>query len=164
MAPSIPDPPSAGDPSAGLYLIGRKEYLDFPEWGLRRVRVKIDTGARTSALDVAGCQIETVGGGSVARLRLALYPRRPARDRRVGGVRPVKTVTLYGRPDCHLCDEARAALERVRATHPFRLDEIDIEGDDELLKRYLERIPVVVLDGRELFEFFVDEERLRERL
>ena len=76
----------------------------------------------------------------------------------------MRTVTLYGRPDCHLCDEARAALERVRVTHPFSLDEVDIETDDELFKRYLERIPVVVLDGEELFEFFVDEERLRETL
>jgi len=76
----------------------------------------------------------------------------------------VRTVTLYGRPDCHLCDEARAALERVRATHPFRLSEVDIETDDDLLKRYLERIPVIVLDGEELFEFFVDEDRLRETL
>jgi glutaredoxin len=72
----------------------------------------------------------------------------------------VRTVTLYGRPDCHLCDDARAALERVRATHPFRLDEVDIETDDALLKRYLERIPVVALDGEELFDLFVDEEAL----
>jgi glutaredoxin len=72
----------------------------------------------------------------------------------------MRTVTLYGRPDCHLCDDARAALERVRATHPFRLDEVNIETDDALLNRYLERIPVVALDGEELFDYFVDEEAL----
>jgi glutaredoxin len=72
----------------------------------------------------------------------------------------VRTVTLYGRPDCHLCDHARAALERVRAKHPFRLDEVNIETDDALLKRYLERIPVVALDGEELFDYFVDEQAL----
>ena len=55
----------------------------------------------------------------------------------------MRTVTLYGRPGCHLCDDARAVLERVRATHPFRLEEIDIEADDALFTRYLERIPVV---------------------
>ena len=76
----------------------------------------------------------------------------------------MRTVTLYGRPGCHLCDEARAALERVRATHPFRLVELDIDADDALFKRYLERIPVVDLDGEELFAFFVDEERLRRSL
>jgi glutaredoxin len=73
-------------------------------------------------------------------------------------------VTLYGRPGCHLCDVAREALERVRADTPFELREIDIEGDDELFKRYLERIPVVCLDGEELFEYHVDEATLRRRL
>jgi glutaredoxin len=73
-------------------------------------------------------------------------------------------VTLYGRPGCHLCDVAREALERVRADTPFELREIDIEGDDELFKRYLERIPVVCMDGEELFEYHVDEPALRRRL
>jgi glutaredoxin len=73
-------------------------------------------------------------------------------------------VTLYGRPGCHLCDVAREALERVRADTPFELREIDIEGDDELFKRYLERIPLVCLDGEELFEYHVDEPALRRRL
>jgi glutaredoxin len=70
------------------------------------------------------------------------------------------TLVLYGRPGCHLCDEARAVLERIG--HPF--DEVDIEADDELLARYLERIPVIALDGTELSDFFVDEVELRSRL
>jgi len=73
-------------------------------------------------------------------------------------------VTLYGRARCHLCDDARAALQRIRATAPFVLEEIDIEADDALLRRYLERIPVIALDGEELFDFFVDEEALRRKL
>ena len=56
----------------------------------------------------------------------------------------MRTVTLYGRPGCHLCDAALVLLERVRATRPFALEQVDIESDDELFKRYLERIPVVV--------------------
>jgi glutaredoxin len=70
------------------------------------------------------------------------------------------TVTLYSRPGCHLCEDARAALERVAARAPFAIDEIDITTDDALHARYLERIPVVALDGQELFEFFVDEDSL----
>ena len=70
------------------------------------------------------------------------------------------TLTLYGRPGCHLCDDARAALDRVGAPYV----EVNIEDDDALLKRYLERIPVVALDGEELFDFFVDEDALRARL
>ena len=69
-------------------------------------------------------------------------------------------LVLYGRPDCHLCDDARLALERVG--HPF--EEIDIESDDDLLRRYLERIPVVALDGEELYDFFVDERDLQARV
>ena len=76
----------------------------------------------------------------------------------------MSAVTLYGRPGCHLCDEAREALLRVRSEAPFELLEIDIERDDELFKRYLERIPVVCLNGEELFEFHVDEAALRHRL
>jgi glutaredoxin len=73
-------------------------------------------------------------------------------------------IVLYGRPGCHLCDEARAVLARMRTELPFTLVERDVEQDDELLKVYLERIPVIVLDGEELFDFYVDEAELRRRL
>jgi glutaredoxin len=74
-------------------------------------------------------------------------------------------VVLYGRPGCHLCEEAREVLLRLRAaTGAFELEEVDIEGDDELHARYLERIPVVSLDGEELFDYVVDERRLVARL
>jgi glutaredoxin len=76
----------------------------------------------------------------------------------------MSTVTMYGRAGCHLCDEARAALERLRARRPFALEEVDIESDPVLHARYLERIPVIVLDGDELFEYFVDEAALLARL
>ncbi len=74
------------------------------------------------------------------------------------------TLTLYSRPGCHLCDDARAALERVRARATFSLHEVDITTDDDLHRRYLERIPVVALGDEELFEFFVDEAALEDRL
>jgi glutaredoxin len=76
----------------------------------------------------------------------------------------VRTVTLFTRPGCHLCDEARATLRQIQAAHPFVLHEVDIETDDALFKRYLERIPVIAVDGEELFDYFVDEEALRRKL
>ena len=76
----------------------------------------------------------------------------------------MSTVALYTRPGCHLCDNARAAIERVRERAPFQLVEIDIESDDALHRAYLERIPVVALDGQELFEHFVDEAILAARV
>ena len=73
-------------------------------------------------------------------------------------------VTLYAKPGCHLCDDARAVVERVRAEHPFELREVDISLDARLHREYGERIPVLALDGEELFDFFVDEQALRRKL
>jgi glutaredoxin len=72
----------------------------------------------------------------------------------------VTPVVLYARPGCHLCDDAREMLERARAAVPFELQERDIEDDDALLRRYLERIPVIEVDGEEAFELLVDETEL----
>jgi hypothetical protein len=67
-----------------LLPIGWKEYLQFTEWDLRRIRVKIDTGALTSALDVVRYDLmETAGGGLMATLYLALDPRHPGRFTRI---------------------------------------------------------------------------------
>jgi glutaredoxin len=74
------------------------------------------------------------------------------------------SVVLYGRSGCCLCDDAREVLERVRAHHPFALEERDVEEDEALLRVYLERIPVVTIDGDEAFELFVDEAELTRRL
>jgi glutaredoxin len=75
------------------------------------------------------------------------------------------TVLLYGRPDCHLCDEARAGLERMRSQGArFELREIDIESDDELFKRYLERIPVIEIDGAEVCDLGLDPGAVKTRL
>jgi glutaredoxin len=70
------------------------------------------------------------------------------------------TVVLYSRPGCHLCEDARAMLVRAGAA----FEERDIEADDVLFRRYLERIPVIVIDGEEAFELVVDEAALRARL
>ena len=75
-----------------------------------------------------------------------------------------REVVLYGRDGCCLCDEAREVLQRVRARQPFVLVERDIDADDALLRAYLERIPVVAIDGVEAFELFVDESELERRL
>lgn len=73
-------------------------------------------------------------------------------------------VVLYGKPGCHLCDDARAVLERLREELGFALLERDITADDALHRAYLERIPVVTIDGVEAFDFFVEEGELRRRL
>jgi glutaredoxin len=74
------------------------------------------------------------------------------------------TITLYGRPGCHLCDDALVVLERIRAEQPFAIETVNIEDDDALLRAYLERIPVVAVDGEEVYDYYVDEQDLRARL
>jgi Glutaredoxin-like domain (DUF836) len=77
----------------------------------------------------------------------------------------VTVVTLYMRPECHLCDEARAVIASVRESHgPFELREIDIEGSPELHARFLERIPVVEVDGEPVSELYVDPHTLSDAL
>ena len=73
-------------------------------------------------------------------------------------------IVVYSRPDCHLCAEAMAALRALQGELGFALSERDIDGDEALQRAYFERIPVVALDGEELFEYFIDETLLRERL
>ena len=75
------------------------------------------------------------------------------------------TVTLYSRPECHLCDEARNALLALREEGlAIELREVDIEGDDELHARYLERIPVIEVEGEIVSELVPDVAALRLRL
>ena len=73
-------------------------------------------------------------------------------------------VVLYAKAGCCLCDEAKEALAEVRAERPFDLEEVDVSTDPELHRRYGERIPVLALDGDELFEFHVDAGELTRRL
>jgi glutaredoxin len=74
------------------------------------------------------------------------------------------TVTLYGKPGCHLCDDALAEIEGVRAEIPFELEQVDVSLDAALHGAYGERIPVVAVDGAETFEHYVDAAELRRLL
>ena len=76
----------------------------------------------------------------------------------------MSVVTVYSRADCHLCEEAIATLRRMRDELGFSLTERDIDQDETLQRAYFERVPVIALDGEELFDFFVDEAELRRRL
>ena len=74
-------------------------------------------------------------------------------------------VTLYTRPGCHLCDEARQAIVGLRdELPPFELHEVNIEQDEDLMGRYLERIPVVAVDGEVVSELELKLDLLRASL
>jgi hypothetical protein len=69
-------------------------------------------------------------------------------------------LTLITRPGCHLCDDARAALDRVVAVTGDRWVEWDVTDDIELEREYGDRLPVVLLDGKEHGYWRVEEDRL----
>lgn len=69
-------------------------------------------------------------------------------------------VTLYGKPGCCLCDDARAELAAVRGGRQFELTEVDVSLDPALWRAYGERIPVVEIDGEEVFELHVERAEL----
>ncbi|MEX0621065.1 MAG: glutaredoxin family protein [Solirubrobacterales bacterium] len=74
-------------------------------------------------------------------------------------------VTVYSRPGCHLCDEALDQIKVIaREGAVSGIEVIDIEGDDDLIRRYLERIPVVMVDGEVVSELVFDPATLRTRL
>ena len=73
-------------------------------------------------------------------------------------------VTLYTRPGCHLCDDARVVVERVCADLGESFDEVDITGSDDLEDRFGEEVPVTFVDGRQHDFWRVDEARLRKAL
>ena len=73
-------------------------------------------------------------------------------------------VTLYTRPGCHLCDDARVVVARVCAELGETFVEVDITTDDDLQDRFGEEIPVTLVDGRQHDFWRVDETRLRTAL
>lgn len=69
-------------------------------------------------------------------------------------------ITLITRAGCHLCEQAAEALARVRAATGAAWREVDVDADPELQREYGDRVPVVLLDGREHGYWRVEETRL----
>jgi hypothetical protein len=125
-------------------MIGWKEYVEFPDWGIRRVKAKIDTGARTSALDVASYELRQRKDGTLlVELRLALNRKRPERVhvvevpvlmlvtvRNTGGTveqRPLIETTLrLGPVSKHV---QLTVANRARMRFPIILGRKALEGD-----------------------------------
>src|SRR3979490_990690 len=75
-------------------------------------------------------------GGTMARMSPLFKARGDGKD-------PAdRTVTLIGKPGCHLCDDARAVIEKVAGELGSSVEELDITQDDELYRKYWEQIPV----------------------
>jgi glutaredoxin len=64
---------------------------------------------------------------------------------------PTARVVIYSRPGCHLCEEAKKVIEASGCRKEYTLEEINIESDRELLRRYRYDIPVITINGVEAF-------------
>jgi len=84
---------------------------------------------------------------------------RPAVGRAAG-----HRVTLITRAGCHLCETAEGVLRRLAAELGFGYEEIDVDGSAQLRNDYSDRVPVILLDGREHGYWRVEEDRLRRAL
>ena len=68
-------------------------------------------------------------------------------------------VVVYSKPGCCLCEELKATLERLRAGYPFSLREVNILEDCEAYQKFKEEIPVVFINGKKAFKYYLDEEQ-----
>jgi glutaredoxin len=76
----------------------------------------------------------------------------------------MRRVTLYTRAGCHLCEDARKAIDAVRTREPFDFEIVDIDGDVELRRLYDYEVPVIAIDGVKAFKYRVSEAELLKKL
>jgi glutaredoxin len=69
-------------------------------------------------------------------------------------------LTLFSRPGCHLCDDMKAAIDRVSQSIALTLHVVDISGDPDLEARYGVEIPVLLVDGRKAAKYRVSDQEL----
>ena len=75
-----------------------------------------------------------------------------------------RKITIYSKPDCHLCGVAKEVVDRCRGKVDFALEVVDISQNPDLFERYRDDIPVILLDGKEIARHFVRERKLLELL
>ena len=77
---------------------------------------------------------------------------------------PDVRIDVYSRPECHLCDEAKDVIERVRRRFPFALNIVNIDADADLQSAYGTEIPVVFINGNKAFKYRVDEAEFERKI
>ena len=75
-----------------------------------------------------------------------------------------KTIILYTRDGCHLCEQMTASLYQLQKEIDFQLSFEDIDENPSLLEKYNADVPVVMLDNKLLFRHFFDKDKLRQAL
>ena len=77
---------------------------------------------------------------------------------------PIPRVTLYSRPGCHLCEVVKEQLETIRREMDFHIEERNIDEEASLRERYNDDIPVVAVNGQDVFQHRIHIGKLREML
>ena len=85
-------------------------------------------------------------------------------DDRMRTEKPTALVTVYSKPGCHLCEEAKAKIKLAGCDGEFTLEEVNIEDDPALLERYQYDIPIVLINGVKVFKHKVDPGEFRRKL
>lgn len=115
--------------------------------------------------DLRDAAVDAAGAAAVIGLWMIFASRRRVRAGAGGAASPETAggipIRLYGRKGCHLCDEAEAVIRRVTASYHVQIDKVDVDGDEDLRRRYGETVPVVTIGGRRMFKYRVDPDRLR---
>ena len=73
-------------------------------------------------------------------------------------------VVVYSKTGCCLCDEVKSKLETLQASHSFNLRVLNILDDPEAHRKFKEEIPVVFINGKKAFKYYLDEEQFLKKL
>lgn len=114
--------------------------------------------------DVAGSALVLAAAWGISAWGSARRERREGPAMAVRWPEGAPTLTLLSKRDCHLCDVAEQVLQEVQTEIPFRYEKVDVAGDEGLVRAYGAEVPVVLMEGRKIFKYKVDPDRLRKRL
>ncbi len=75
-----------------------------------------------------------------------------------------REVILYSRKGCHLCEVVKESLAKLSRQGGFQWREVDVDSDTELRQRFTDEVPVVFIDGRKAFKYYMDEREFLRKL
>jgi glutaredoxin len=75
-----------------------------------------------------------------------------------------RQVVVYSRKGCHLCEIVKETLSKLEHRGGFTWNEVDVESDEDLRRRFTDEVPVVFIDGRKAFKYHMDEREFLRKL
>jgi len=75
-----------------------------------------------------------------------------------------RQVIVYSRKGCHLCEVVKESLAKLSRRGGFVWNEVDVDSDDELRRKFNDEVPVVFIDGRKAFKYRMDEQEFLRKL